>query len=32
VIFRFDWQTATAAWTFQQIVPVMLDGDRSQPL
>jgi hypothetical protein len=32
VIFRFDRQTAAAAWTFQQIVPVMLDGDRSQPL
>jgi hypothetical protein len=32
VIFRFDRPTAEAAWAFRQIAPVMLDGDRSQPL
>jgi hypothetical protein len=32
VVFCFDRSEAGAAWTFQQVVPVMLKGDRSTPL
>jgi len=32
VVFRFDRSNAAAPWTLQQIVPVMLKGDRSTPL
>jgi hypothetical protein len=32
VVFCFDRPGAGAAWTFQQVVPVMLKGDRSTPI
>ena len=32
VMFRFDRSSDTCAWIFQQIVPVMLDGDSDAPI
>jgi hypothetical protein len=32
VVFRFDRPDSKSPWVFQQVVPVMLEGDRSGPL
>jgi hypothetical protein len=32
VVYRFDRPDAPTSWMFQQIVPVMLKGDRSTPI
>jgi len=32
VMFRFDRPGRAASWTFSQVVPVMLDGDKQEPL